>query len=167
MWPLAVAAPVVNVIADAGRLILGLDLGSDGGGSIPTSLAKELPWNAFRPEAVSRHERVEAAREDALKAPQAEANGQRDVGLRLGPHYVGKRTMRGGERRGGGSARSGNNWRWLTFEAVCSVIRYRPQIHNDIGTIAHLVAKASLKSFGVACPSLASGRGRPSGFRPE
>ncbi len=68
MWPLAVAAPVVNAIADAGRLILGLDLRSDGGGITPSGLATEVPWSAFRPEVVGWDARVEAAREDALKA---------------------------------------------------------------------------------------------------
>jgi len=68
MWPLAVAPAVVNAIADAGRLILGLDLRSDGGGDTATGLATEVPWSVFRPEAVGRDARVEAAREDALKA---------------------------------------------------------------------------------------------------
>jgi len=68
MWPLAVAPAVVNTIADAGRLILGLDLRSDGGGGTATGLATRLPWSSFRPEAVGRDARIEAAREDALKA---------------------------------------------------------------------------------------------------
>src|ERR1017187_6302878 len=68
VWPLAVGPAVVNAIADAGRLILGLDLRSDGGGGTATGLATEVPWSAFRPEAVGRDARVEAAREDALKA---------------------------------------------------------------------------------------------------
>lgn len=68
MWPLAVAPAAVNALADAGRLILDIDLRSDGGERTATGLATEVPWSAFRREAVGRDARVEAARQDALKA---------------------------------------------------------------------------------------------------
>jgi hypothetical protein len=49
MWPLAVAAAVVNAIADAGRLILGLDLRSDGWGEYPDRLGDRSSMECLPP----------------------------------------------------------------------------------------------------------------------
>ena len=62
MWPLAVASEVVEAFAANGRLVLGLDLRSDGSGSTPQGLATEIPWSS------SRAASVDVAREEALTA---------------------------------------------------------------------------------------------------
>lgn len=60
MWPQAIASEVVEALAANGRLVLGLDLRSDGSGSTPPGLATEIPWSS------SRAASVDVARDEAL-----------------------------------------------------------------------------------------------------
>ena len=69
MWPRRMASDVVQVLAANGRVVLGLDLRSDGTGTIPTGFATEVPWsNASRVHG----DRLspEVARDEALSALQ-------------------------------------------------------------------------------------------------
>jgi hypothetical protein len=45
MWPRHIAAEVVQALAANGRVVLGLDLRSDGTGTRPSGLATEIPWS--------------------------------------------------------------------------------------------------------------------------
>lgn len=65
MWPRHFAPRVVNALADAGVIVLGLDLRSDGEGSTPPGVSTEIAWSAFR---AGEGDQVEAARSDALRA---------------------------------------------------------------------------------------------------
>jgi len=68
MWPRSLASDAVIAIAASGRIVLGLDLRSDGEGTTPPGLATEVPWTAFHPGRHYREGVLEAAREDALVA---------------------------------------------------------------------------------------------------
>ena len=69
MWPLAVAAEVVETLAANGRLVLGLDLRSDGTGTTPTGYSTEVPWSDASRDLRNRIT-TEAARDHALAALQ-------------------------------------------------------------------------------------------------
>jgi hypothetical protein len=45
MWPRRTAADVLQDLAANGRVVLGLDLRSDGTGTTPPGLAIEVPWS--------------------------------------------------------------------------------------------------------------------------
>jgi hypothetical protein len=69
MWPRQMASDVVQALAAEGRVVLGLDLRSDGSGTTPTGFDTEVPWS----DASSVHRgglSVETGRDDALAALQ-------------------------------------------------------------------------------------------------
>lgn len=68
MWHRQIAAEVIQVLAANDRVILGLDLRSDGAGTTPAGLATEISWSSFSAERYSGPERAEAARDAALAA---------------------------------------------------------------------------------------------------
>jgi hypothetical protein len=68
MWPRGCAKDVVNAMADHGRVVLGLDLRSDGDGVTPPGLATEIPWSAYQGDASAATDPVETARTQALTA---------------------------------------------------------------------------------------------------
>jgi len=67
MWPRQVAADVIQALAASGRVVLGLDLRSDGPGETASGLATEIPWSSV---GVTSGDRItpEMARDAALAA---------------------------------------------------------------------------------------------------
>jgi hypothetical protein len=69
MWPRRMAPDVVQALAAKGRVVLGLDLRSDGTGTTPTGFSTEVPWSDTSRDLRNRIS-PEAARDHALAALQ-------------------------------------------------------------------------------------------------
>lgn len=67
MWPRQIALEVVTALAANGKVVLGLDLRSDGTGTTPMGLSTEIPWSAVRYQQEGGIT-AEVARDEALAA---------------------------------------------------------------------------------------------------
>jgi hypothetical protein len=68
MWPLSCADDVIGAIGEAGLVVLGLDLRSDGSGATPPGFASEILWSLLHLGGSDSTAVAAVARDAALEA---------------------------------------------------------------------------------------------------
>jgi hypothetical protein len=68
MWHIDKARDAINALADAGIVVLGTDLRSDGNGPSPMGFATEVAWSSFAFDPALPQNEIEQARTAALAA---------------------------------------------------------------------------------------------------